>query len=89
MRQKGRSQKGGNEKTKHAKISKKTNISYPLIRTHSCTYQRIRKAGFFGKFGALCYRVTYILRFAILPYYRQIKLPSLLKLFFFFSQKQK
>ena len=33
MRQKGKFQNGCFKKTKHAKFSKKTNISYPLIRT--------------------------------------------------------
>ena len=32
IRQKSESQNGGNKKTKHAKFSQKTNISYPLIR---------------------------------------------------------
>ena len=82
MRQKGKSQNGGNEKTKHAKIAKKTNISYLACISGD------KKCWFFGKFGALLYRVTSILRFAILSYHRQIKLPSLLKLNFF-SQKQK
>ena len=46
MRQKGKSQNGGNEKTKHAKISKKTNISYLMIRTRARAYQGIRNADF-------------------------------------------
>ena len=33
IRQKGESQNGGNKRTKYAKFSGKTNISYPLIRT--------------------------------------------------------
>ena len=33
IRQKGVSQSGRLKKTKHAKFSEKTNISYPLIRT--------------------------------------------------------
>ena len=28
----------------------KTNISYPLIRTHTCLYQGVRNVSFFGKF---------------------------------------
>ena len=35
MRQKDESQDGSNKKTMHAKFSKKTNISYPLIRTRT------------------------------------------------------
>ena len=33
MKQKGEFQNVGDKKTKYAKFSKKTNISYPLIRT--------------------------------------------------------
>ena len=42
----GKSQNGGNKKTKHAKFSEKTNISYPLIRTHTCAYQGVRNVRF-------------------------------------------
>ena len=30
----------------YAKFSKKTNISYPLMRTHTCAYQGVRKVSF-------------------------------------------
>ena len=32
-----------------------------------------KKCQFFGKFGLLCFLVTSVLRFALLPYYRQTK----------------
>ena len=31
-----------------------------------------KKYSFFGKFGVLCFLVTFILRFALLPYHRRI-----------------
>ena len=43
LMQKDESENGGNKKTKHVKVSKKTNISYPLIRTR--TY-RLAARGF-------------------------------------------
>ena len=46
IRQKGESQNGGNKKTKHAKFSAKTNISYPLIRTRTSAYQGVRNVCF-------------------------------------------
>ena len=36
IRQKGESENGGNKKNKADQIFRKTNISYPLIRTHFC-----------------------------------------------------
>ena len=39
VRQKGESQNGCFKKTKHAKFSERTNISYPLIRARMCAYQ--------------------------------------------------
>ena len=42
IRQKGKSQNGCFKKTKHAKFSEKTNISYRL----TCAYQRIRNVCF-------------------------------------------
>ena len=32
-----------------------------------------KKCSFFGIFGVLCFLVTYVLRFACLPYYRRWK----------------
>ena len=62
IRQKGESQNGCFKKTKHAKFSEKTNISYPLIRTGG------KKCSFFGKFDVLCFLETPVLRFALLSY---------------------
>ena len=80
IRQKGKSQNGGN-KTKHAKFSEKINVSYPLIHTRTCAYQGVRNVWlffFFGKFDVLCFLVTSVLRFALLPYYQRIDIPLLL-----------
>ena len=46
IRQKGKSQNGGN-KTKHAKFSEKINVSYPLIHTRTCAYQGVRNVSLF------------------------------------------
>ena len=81
IRQKGKYQNGGNKKTKHAKFSEKTNVSYPLIHTRTCAYQGVRNVWlffFFGKFDVLCFLVTSVLRFALLPYYQRIDIPLLL-----------
>ena len=82
IRQKGKSQNGGN-KTKHAKFSEKINVSYPLIHTRTCAYQGVRNVQvflgfFFGKFDVLCFLVTSVLRFALFPYYQRIDIPLLL-----------
>ena len=64
----------------HAKFSEK-HISYPLIRT--CTYVCVsgcKKGSFFGKFGVLCFLVTTVLRFALLPYHRQIAIRYLCRM---------
>ena len=41
VRQKGKSQNGGNKNTKPGKFFEKTNISYPLIRTRTYTYGHV------------------------------------------------
>ena len=46
IRLKDGSQNRGNKKTKHAKFSEKTNISYPLICTYTCAYQGMRNTRF-------------------------------------------
>ena len=48
IRQKGESQNGCFKNTKGAKFSEKTNISFPLIRTRTCTcaYQGVRNISF-------------------------------------------
>ena len=65
IRQKGESQNGCFKKNKARQIFRKTNISYPLIRTHT------------WESGVLCFLVTPILRFALLPYYRRYDLSYL------------
>ena len=69
---KGRISKRVLKENKARQISEKTNISYPLIRTGTCAYQGVRNVCFFGKFGVLCFLLTPVLRFALLPYYRRI-----------------
>ena len=48
LRWKGESQNGGSKKTKHAKLSEKTNNFFPLIQT--CAYQGIRNVRFSENF---------------------------------------
>ena len=54
------------QENKARQIFRKTNISYPLIRT---CISGCKKRSFFRKFGVLCFLETPVLRFAILPYY--------------------
>ena len=62
VRQKGKSQDEGNEKT-NMKIFRKRNLCYPLIRT--CTLSEGgRNVCFFGKYDVLCFLVTFVLTFA-------------------------
>ena len=58
------------QENKARQISRKTNNSYPLIRTRTCAYQGVRNVCFFGKFGVLCFLETPVLRFAPLLSYR-------------------
>ena len=54
-------------------MSRKTNISYPLIRTRAGAYRNGgKKCSFFGKFDMLCFLATSVLRFGLLPYYWRI-----------------
>ena len=57
---KGRISKRVFQENKARQIFRKTNISYPLIRTRT----------FFGKFGQLCFLETPVSRFALLAYYQ-------------------
>ena len=66
---KGRISKRVFEENRARQIFRKKNISYPLIRTHTCAYRGIKNVRFFGKFGVLCFLETSILRFALWPYY--------------------
>ena len=63
--------KTGIEENKTRQIFRKTNFSYPLIRTCTCAYQGIRNVSFFGKFSVLSFLEILVLRFALLHYYRR------------------
>ena len=41
----------------------------PPIRTHTCAYRGGKEIPYFGKLNVLCFLITSVLRFAILPYY--------------------
>ena len=58
---KGRISKRVFQENKARQIFRKTNISYSLIRTLT----------FFGQFGVLVFLGIPVLKFALLPYYRQ------------------
>ena len=58
------------QENKARQIFWKANISYPLIRRHTCLYL-YHKCSFIGKFGVLCFLETPVLRFVFLSYYRQ------------------
>ena len=81
---KGRNSKGVFQENKARQIFRKTNISYPLIRTRMCAQQGggSKKCLFFGKFGMLCFPETPVLRFVLLPYYRRFQM--IFRLFKFF-----
>ena len=69
---KGRISKWVFQENKARQIVRKTNISYPLIRTRTFAYQGVRNVRLFGKFGVLYFLETSVLRFALLPYYLRI-----------------
>ena len=80
--QKGESQNGGSKNTKQVKFSKKPTFFIPD------TYMSVSvgiKRSFFGKFGLLCFLVTSVLRFTLLPYYRRHIIIISIDLFFIFS----
>ena len=62
---KGRISKRVFQEYKACQIFRKTNISYPLIRTGG------KKYSLFGKFDVFCFLETPVLRFALLPYFRR------------------
>ena len=68
IRQKGESQNGGNKKTKHANFPKNERFLRPDSHTYVCESGG-KKCSFFGKFGVLCFLVTFVLRFALLSSY--------------------
>ena len=59
------------KKTKQAKFSEKQHFLPPDTHRYVCV-SRSKKCSFFGKFGLLCFLVTPVLRFALLPYCRRI-----------------
>ena len=54
---------------KARQIFRKTNNSYPLIRTLACTYQGIRNVRFSENLMCFVFLVTPVLRFALLSFY--------------------
>ena len=67
---KGQISKLMSQENKARQIFRKTNISCPPdMQTHVCVSGG-KKYSFFGKFDVLCFPVTAVLRFALLPYYR-------------------
>ena len=58
------------QENKAHQIFRKTNISYPLIRTR-CAYQGIRNVSFSENMACLFFLVTTVLKFALLSYYRR------------------
>ena len=70
VKQKGESQNGGNNKTKHAKFSEKWIFLPPDTHTMYMCVSGGKECSFFGKFGVLCF-VTYISKFIFLPYYQR------------------
>ena len=69
--QKGKSQNGCFKKKKHAKFSEKRTFLTPDTYKYVCVLGN-KKCSFFGKFGVLYFLKTPVLRFAFLPYYREI-----------------
>ena len=65
--------KTGVKENKVHQIFRKANISYSLIRTCVCASEG-KKCWFFVNFSMLCFLVTPVLRFVLLPYCRQIHL---------------
>ena len=66
----GESQNVGNKETKQAKFSVKQTFLTPHTHTYVCVSGG-KKCLLYGKFGLLCFLVTSIFRFALLPYYRR------------------
>ena len=70
---KGRISKQVLQENKAGQIFQKTNSSYPEIcpRVHQGVrdvhFLRGKECSFFGKFGQLCFLVTSVLQFALLP----------------------
>ena len=58
------------QENKPRQIFGRTNISYPLIRTHTCAYQEVRNVFVFRNIWRVLFSCSTVLRFAFLPYYR-------------------
>ena len=67
IRQNCEFQNGCLKKTKHAKLAK---------HTYVCVSGG-KKCSFFGKVGVPCFLETPVLRFTLLPYYRQFKIANM------------
>ena len=75
IRQKGESQNGGNKKTKHTKFSEKKKNPEHFLPLDTHTYVFVsgsKKCSFLGKLGVLYFPVTFVFKFAFLPYYRRL-----------------
>ena len=59
------------QENKASQILRKTNISYPLIRTCTSAYKGVRNVRFSENLASFVFLETLILRFAHLPYYRR------------------
>ena len=70
IRQKGESQKRVFQESKTRQNFRKTNISYPLIRTRTCAYQEVRNACFPEILACFTFLKHPFLRFALLRYSR-------------------
>ena len=76
---KGRISKPLFQENKAHQVFQKTNISYPLIRTHVYVSGG-KKCSFFGKFGVLFFLLeTPVLKFALLRYYQRFGMQYQLK----------
>ena len=68
---KGRISKGVLQENKTRQIFRKKKISYPPDTYTQVCVLGDKKCLFFGKFSVLCFLVTPVLGFALLPYYRR------------------
>ena len=75
------------QENKARQIFRKTNTSYPLIRTRTCAYQKVRNVRFSENLAGFVFLKH--LRFALLPYYRRIvDFPPFTTLVFFKKKKK-
>ena len=78
IRQKGESQNVYYNKTKHTKFCEERPFLTPWY-AHVRVRIRVKKYLFFEKVGVLCFLVTLVLRFGLLPHYRRTALCFLIK----------